>query len=176
MKFVGMIGTRMIDVMEMCVSSVPFPSLSVVNDVLRSRSNPGHAAEGDVEQAMREIKVGLVIVDPDWGFWSKELLMEIDEVATKVLAKCQDSLGIPSDEYNNAMFKYVRSVLETMKTYRQDHPLLDKCMARFKWLTGDKTQDIFPLPLLTGFVFNGLVKSLTLTPHGFDAVSVFLRH
>jgi len=162
----------MIEVMEVCVSSGPFPALSVVNDVLRARANPAHASQVDVEQAMREIKGGLAIVEPDLTFWTKVLLREIDEHASKHFVRCKDSLGIPSDDYNNSMIKYVRAVLDSMKTIQQGHPLLDRAMSRFKWLMSDKTQDIYPLPILTDFVFKGLVESLTSTTQGFNAVSV----
>jgi hypothetical protein len=161
----------MVRMMDVCVSTAPFPPLTIINDTLRLRGGDKPADE----QNMTAIKAGLVIVAPDRDFWSKDLLKEIDDIATKVFTKCHDSIGIPSDDYNNAMLKYVRAVSDAIKIYKSDHPLVDSVLSRFKWLSLDKSQDIHPLPLLTGFVFNSLAKSLKMIPQALLTVSRFIQ-
>ena len=121
----GFIACKGIDLLGKLVSQGDFPALKEVEQVLKNRIKKS-ADKKESKKEMKTLQGLLEINDPEYNFWTPDLLEAIDDVAVEHFRDIRDIVRIREYEYVNALTDYTKEVTKIIQEHQPDHRLLPK--------------------------------------------------
>ena len=165
------------DKYRLLVSSAPFPNVTQINELLHDIFSAGKNVNAELQAQVQCMKDALIITNPDFDFWTPDLLGVIDGIAKTHFEKCKELLGMgQEDDYMNALLKYVADVDALLKSKRANHSNIDAIRGRWNWVMAKTQSNVTPFPLITETVYLYLCNNLKRFALSLDAVSPFPSH
>ena len=159
-----------IELLGLLVSEGDFPHIGEVERVLKML-NRTDVDEDQFEKEMDAMRAQLVMQDPDYSFWNKDLLMAIDDIGMDKFQDARRVMGMVEPGYVNALTDYTKDVIAIIMEKNFEHSLMSKVISRLKFAMNDTKALPVALPLMTDVVIDSLATSFKDTPYAINTVS-----
>ena len=113
-----------LEVLDICASNSTFVTLEEVDALLHMQD--------EIRDA--ELDKMLTLQNVDSEFWSSQLLCAVDTVTRKIFDDIPNRIGFNTKVYTDRLWTYFDEVVAVIEVQRRDHPLLDRAVARLKWI------------------------------------------
>jgi hypothetical protein len=142
--------------MEVLISDTEFPPLAEV-ELLTREMEKAKSKQPNAKWA--ELDKLCVVSNPDYSFFSRDVLKALDADATATFKECATTIGVRDDTYRTQLKSYARAVHTTLDEVRNGHRLLEKVKAKLWWLLQRRGEQATPYPLVTQSVLRMLSNS-----------------